>query len=111
MFPVQQLVPNSQTRLELLHKGSHLEAAGIPVEILEERRAQSYRLLLQRLAFRELQLRAAALCRKCQLPRGAQWLPRIGNNHSLVSAKLRFTAWSKHGRFMRGSVMCGCRRM
>lgn len=35
----------------------------------------------------------AALCRSVNLPRGAQWLPRIGNNHSLVTAKLRFNAW------------------
>jgi hypothetical protein len=35
----------------------------------------------------------AALCRSVNLPRGAQWLPRIGNNHSLVTAKLRFDAW------------------
>jgi hypothetical protein len=28
------------------------------------------------------------------LSRGAEWLPRIGNNnHSLVTAKLRFVAW------------------
>lgn len=72
---------------------------GCTAAVLERQRfwkngAQSYRLLLRRLGSTIRRDRSGRRCAAVsQLPEDAQWLPRIGNNHGFVTAKLRLNAW------------------